>query len=53
MVEDAEKSGRIKSKRVLLSSPHQETQVAMALTAAVKGYRCIITMPEKMSKENR
>ena len=51
MVEDAEKCGMLKAGDTIIEPTSGNTGIGLALAAAVKGYRCIIVLPEKMSNE--
>jgi cystathionine beta-synthase len=53
MVEDAERRGLLGPGGTIVENSSGNTGAALAMIAAVKGYRCVITMPDKMSSEKR
>ena len=53
IIEDAEDKGLLKPGGTIVENSSGNTGAALAMIAAVKGYKCIITMPDKMSDEKK
>ena len=51
IIERAEREGRLKPGGTIVEGTSGNTGVGLAIAAAVKGYKCIFTMPDKMSQE--
>jgi cysteine synthase A len=53
MIDAAEKAGAINKDTVIVEPTSGNTGIALALVCAAKGYKCVLMMPETMSKERR
>lgn len=51
MIESHERAGRLKPGGTIVEATAGNTGIGLAIAAALKGYRCIFTMPDKMSQE--
>src|SRR5579862_156144 len=51
IVEEAEREGRLRPGGTIVEATSGNTGMGLALVAAIKGYKCVFTMPDKMSQE--
>lgn len=51
IIEDAERRGQLRPGGTVIEGTAGNTGVALAIAAALKGYRCVFTMPDKMSQD--
>src|SRR5512143_48934 len=53
MIDAAEKAGRIRPDTIIVEPTSGNTGIALAMVCAARGLKCVLTMPETMSKERR
>ncbi|MBS1245369.1 MAG: cysK [Chloroflexi bacterium] len=53
MIDAAEKAGKIKADTIIVEPTSGNTGIALAMVCAARGLKCVLTMPETMSKERR
>lgn len=53
MIDAAEQAGLIKPDTIIVEPTSGNTGIALAMVCAARGYRCVLTMPESMSRERR
>jgi cysteine synthase A len=53
MIDAAEKAGYINPDTIIVEPTSGNTGIALAMVCAARGYRCVLTMPETMSRERR
>jgi cysteine synthase len=53
MIDAAEQAGEIREDTIILEPTSGNTGIALAMVCAARGYKCVLTMPETMSKERR